>query len=133
MGKQEEILTQRLAGMDDAAAAWRENLEAAEHVTHELPQLPRTPEPPIQARVAVETLRRERDRIQTRLSSVRAERDTLAAQDADTLRARADDDARPRRGGASAGRRPRRRWRRESPHGRPRPPPSARRPTRRRR
>src|SRR5512132_3442212 len=75
-GKEEAILSQRLAGMDDAAAAWRENLAAAEPVAHELPELPRTPEPPIQARVAVETLRRERDRIQTRLSNVRAERDT---------------------------------------------------------
>ena len=114
MGKEDEILTQRLAGMDDAAAAWRETLAAAEPVPHELPELPRTPEPPIQARVAVETLRRERDRIQTRLSSVRAERDTLAAQDADTLRAR------PRRRRARAPRRssgsppPRRRSRRGS-------------------
>ncbi len=72
VAKQDEILTQRLAGMDDAAAVWRESLAAAEPVTHELPELPRTPEPPIQARVAVETLRRERDRIQTRLSSVRS-------------------------------------------------------------
>ena len=95
LGKQEEILTQRLAGMDDAAAAWRENL-AAEPATHELPELPRTPEPPIQARVAVETLRRERDRIQTRLSSVRAERDTLARRDADTLGAQADEATRAR-------------------------------------
>ena len=96
VGKEEEILTQRLAGMDDAAAAWRENLAAAEPVAHELPELPRTPEPPIQARVAVETLRRERDRIQTRLSTVRAERDTLAGQDADSLRAQAEEATRAR-------------------------------------
>src|SRR5215207_6780239 len=96
LGKQDEILTQRLAGMDDAAAAWRENLAAAEPLTLELPELPPTPEPPIQARVAVETLRRERDRIQTRLSSVRADRDALAAQDADTLRAQADEATRAR-------------------------------------
>ena len=96
VAKEDEILTQRLAGMDDAAAAWRETLAAAEPVTHELPELPRTPEPPIHGRVAVETLRRERDRIQTRLSSVRSERDTLAAQDADTLRAQAEEAARAR-------------------------------------
>jgi chromosome segregation protein len=96
VAKEEEILRQRLAGMDDAAAAWRESLAAAEPVTHELPDLPRTPEPPIQARVAVETLRRERDRIQTRLSSVRSERDALATQDADTLRAQAEEASRAR-------------------------------------
>ena len=91
VAKEDEIFTQRLAGMDDAAAVWRESLAAAGPVSHELPELPRTPEPPIQARVSVETLRRERDRIQTRLSAVRAERDTLAAQDADTLRAQAEE------------------------------------------
>src|SRR4030095_7467132 len=42
-GQEEEHLTQRLAGMDDAAAAWRENLAAAEPVAHQLPELPPTP------------------------------------------------------------------------------------------
>jgi chromosome segregation ATPase len=132
VGEQEEILTQRLAGMDDAAAAWRENLAAAEHLTHELPQLPKTPEPPIQARVAVETLRRERDRIQTRLSSVRSERETsrprtpTRCSPGPTMRrarvARRSIDWPP----------PRRRWRRGPRHARPRRPPSGRPPTTRR-
>jgi chromosome segregation protein len=91
IAKQEEFLAQRLAGMDDAAAVWRANLASAEPVTFELPDLPHTPEPPIQVRVAVETLRRERDRIQGRLASVRAERDELAAQDEDALRAHAEE------------------------------------------
>jgi chromosome segregation protein len=91
VAKEEEFLAQRLAGMDDAAAVWRANLAAAEPVTFELPDLPHTPEPPIQARVAVETLRRERDRIQGRLASVRSERDELAAQDEDALRARVEE------------------------------------------
>jgi chromosome segregation protein len=91
IAKEEEFLVQRLAGMDDAAAVWRANLAAAEPVTHELPELPHTPEPPIQARVAVETLRRERDRIQERLSSVRSERDELAARDEDALRTTAEE------------------------------------------
>src|SRR4029453_11555851 len=76
VAKEDEIFTQRLAGMDDAAAVWRENLAAAGPVTPNPPALPGPREPPIQARVSVETLRRERDRIQTRLSSLRAERDT---------------------------------------------------------
>jgi chromosome segregation protein len=91
VAKEEEFLAQRLAGIDDAAAVWRANLAAAEPVTFELPDLPHTPEPPIQARVAVETLRRERDRIQGRLASVRSERDELAARDEDALRARAEE------------------------------------------
>jgi chromosome segregation protein len=79
--KEEEILAQRLGGMDDGAAAWRERLAQVEPVTHELPELPHLAEPPIQARVAVETLRRDRAALESRLSAVRAERETLAAQD----------------------------------------------------
>ncbi len=87
IGKEDEIFSQRLAGLDDAAAAWRESLAAAEPVSHDLPDLPRTPEPPIQARVAVETLRRDRASLESRLATVRAEREALAARDPDELRA----------------------------------------------
>jgi chromosome segregation protein len=86
VAREDEIVSQRLAGLDDAAAAWRESLAAAEPVTHELPDLPRMPEPPIQARVAVETLRRDRASLESRLAAVRAERDALAARDPDALR-----------------------------------------------
>jgi chromosome segregation protein len=95
-GKEEEFLTQRLGGMDDAAAAWRESLAAAEPIVHELPDLPRTPELPFQARVTVETLRRDRAAIESRLASVRVEREALAAQDPDAARARAEAAARDR-------------------------------------
>jgi chromosome segregation protein len=91
VGKEDEIVSQRLAGLDDAAAAWRDSLRVAEPVTHELPELPRTPEPPIAARVAVETLRRDTESLRSRLATVRAERDALASQDPDTLRAAAAD------------------------------------------
>jgi chromosome segregation protein len=87
IAKEDELLSQRLAGLDDAAAAWRDALAAAEPVTHELPELPQAPEPPVQPRVAVETLRRDRATIQERLATLRDERDTLGAQDEDTLRA----------------------------------------------
>jgi chromosome segregation protein len=87
IAKEDEILSQRLAGLDDAAAAWRESLTAAAPVTHDLPELPRTPEPPILARVAVETLRHDRAGLESRRGAVRAERDALAAQDPDELRA----------------------------------------------
>jgi chromosome segregation protein len=85
LGREDEVLSQRLAGLDDAAAAWRSGLAAAEPVTHELPDLPGLPEPPIHARVAVETLRRDRASLEARLESVRAERDALAARDPEAL------------------------------------------------
>ena len=90
LAREEESLGQRLAGVEDAAAAWRDRLAAAEPATHTLPDLPRAPEPPIQYRVAVEMLRRDRLGISARLASVRAERGTLAAQDPETLSAALD-------------------------------------------
>jgi len=88
--REEERLGQRLAGVEDAAAAWRDRLAAAEPATHELPDLPRAPEPPVQHRVAVETLRRDGAGLAARLASVRAERETLAAQDREALSAALD-------------------------------------------
>jgi chromosome segregation protein len=86
IAKEDELLSQRLAGLDDAAAAWRDALAAAEPMTHEVPELPQAPEPPVQARVAVETLRRDRASVEERLAAARGERDALAAQDEDTFR-----------------------------------------------
>jgi chromosome segregation protein len=90
LAREEVSLGQRLAGVEDAAAAWRDRLAAAEPTTHALPDLPRAPEPPIQHRVAVETLRRDRAGISGRLTSVRAERAALAAQDPEALSAALD-------------------------------------------
>jgi chromosome segregation protein len=90
LAREEESLGQRLAGVEDAAAAWRDRLAASEPATHVLPDLPRAPEPPIQHRVAVETLRRDRVGISGRLASVRAERGALAAQDPEALSAALD-------------------------------------------
>jgi chromosome segregation protein len=89
--KEQEILEQRLAGLEDAAAAWRAALAAAEPVSFEVADLPRIAEPPIQQRVAVETLRRDRSSLESRRSSVRAERDALAARDPDALRGALED------------------------------------------
>ncbi|HEX6008522.1 MAG TPA: chromosome segregation protein SMC, partial [Actinomycetota bacterium] len=86
IAKEDELLSQRLAGLDDAAAAWRDALAAAEPMTHEVPELPQAPEPPVQARVAVETLRRDRAGVEERLASARGERDAVAGQDEDTFR-----------------------------------------------
>jgi chromosome segregation protein len=90
LAREEESLGQRLAGVEDATAAWRDRLAAAEPATHTLPDLPRAPEPPVQHRVAVETLRRDRAGISSRLASVRAERAALAAHDPEALSAALD-------------------------------------------
>jgi chromosome segregation protein len=84
---EEAFLTERLAGLEDGASAWRERLAAAEHVTHELPELPRPPESPMHLRVVVETLRRDRGSLETRVAALRSEREILAAQDPAALRA----------------------------------------------
>ncbi|HZD16571.1 MAG TPA: AAA family ATPase [Actinomycetota bacterium] len=86
IGKEEEIHGQRLAALEGSSAALRDGLETAGPTHVELPELPRVPEPPLSARVAVETLRRDRTQILSRLVSVGAERDALAALDPDRLR-----------------------------------------------
>jgi chromosome segregation protein len=90
--KEDELLTQRLAAVDELAQAARDRLAhlgPAEPI--EPPELPPIPQPPIQARVAVETLRRDRDAHDHRLAQLRAERDELAASDPVQLRAELED------------------------------------------
>src|SRR5207247_1775977 len=81
-----ELLELRIASVHDGAATWRERLAALERsVTDEAPALPPLPQPPIQARVTVETLRRDRGRHDHRLAELRAERAALAAQEPPAL------------------------------------------------
>ncbi|MEX0754273.1 MAG: AAA family ATPase [Actinomycetota bacterium] len=85
--KEEEMLVQRLTGLEDAADAWRRTLAEAPTQSPELPDLPPVPEAAIRERVAVETLRRDRAAHEERLSALRLERDQLAAHDPNALRA----------------------------------------------
>ena len=85
MSKEEDLLGQRRDALDEAAAASRAGLSSATPTAGELPDLPPTPEPPIRARVAVESLRRDRAAADARLASLRAERDELSATDAAAL------------------------------------------------
>jgi len=96
--KEEELLRQRVASIEDGMAVWRERLTDAEPLPDEMPDLPPMPQQPISARVAVETLRRDRSTLDGRLSQLRAERDALASQDPVQLRAalQAAEDARAR-------------------------------------
>jgi chromosome segregation protein len=110
MRKEEEVLVGRLGAVEDGAAATRERLVLIGAASIEdLPALPPIPQPPIQARVAVETLRRDRTHHDHRLAQLRGERDELIAHDPQQLRAdlqeaelaRSDAEALLRRAGAS--------------------------------
>ena len=85
--KEEELLAGRLAAIAENADSWRDRLASlGPAVPEELPELPALPQAPIQARVTVETLRRERSTQDHRLAELRAERDELAAHDPVRLR-----------------------------------------------
>ena len=85
--KEGEILGQRLGAIDEAMAAWRDRLTQAEPAPDELPEFPAVPQPPVTARVEVETLRRDRSSLDARISELRTERGALASQDPVQLRA----------------------------------------------
>jgi chromosome segregation protein len=85
--KEEELLAQRLAAIEETSAVARDRLaHLGPPEPAELPELPAIAQPPIQARVAVETLRRDRDAHDHRLAQLRSERDELAASDPIQLR-----------------------------------------------
>jgi chromosome segregation protein len=87
LGREQELLTERLAGLDDAQAAWREALAAPSPHHPDLPSIPPAPEPPMALRVEVEALRREARRIEESVAGLRAERDSLASSDPDAVQA----------------------------------------------
>ena len=92
MRKEEELLLQRLTALDESVAVARERLTALGPSTAEaMPELPPVAQPPMTARVAVETLRRDRATHDTRLAQLRAERDELTAHDPAQLRADLED------------------------------------------
>ena len=91
VAKEEELLAERLGAVRDAEAAARARLAQLGPVaTDEIPELPPLPQPPIQARVAVETLRRDRASLDARLARLRTERDEASAQDPQQLRAESE-------------------------------------------
>ena len=86
-GRQHDQLVQRRDAAREAATLARERLAAVPAEPEELPELPPFPQPPVAARVSVETLRRERAAADARLAQIRVERQALAAHDPDGLRA----------------------------------------------
>lgn len=90
--KEEELHGIRLGGLESSAAAWRETLATAEAQSPltELPPLPDVPVAPVDARVALEGVRRDRLAIQARLDVLRTEREHLMQETPDQLRAEAE-------------------------------------------
>jgi len=84
--KAEELFVGRLDVLDENLATWRDRLTALGPVVGDLPEMPPMPTAPIQARVSVETLRRDRMQHDARLTQLRGERDELAAHDPVRLR-----------------------------------------------
>jgi len=85
--KEVELLGLRVESLEESVATCRAGLSALERsVVDELPELPPLPQAPIQTRVAVETLRRDRGHHDHRLAELRADRDAIAAQDPHALR-----------------------------------------------
>jgi chromosome segregation protein len=86
-GTEEELFSERLGGVREAQAAARGRLaELGPTGPDAIPELPPLPQPPVQARVMVETLRRDRASLDARLARLRAERDDATAQDPQQLR-----------------------------------------------
>jgi chromosome segregation protein len=87
MRTEADLLAQRLAAVSETATAARDRLTAmGPAVDAAIPDLPPLPQAPIHLRVSVETLRRERVRLDGRTHELRSERDELAAHDPVRLR-----------------------------------------------
>ena len=72
MRKEEELLDQGLTALDETVAVARERLMSLGPAAAEpVPELPPMPQPPVSARVAVETLRRDRSANEQRLAALR--------------------------------------------------------------
>jgi chromosome segregation protein len=85
--REEELIQQRISALDEAVAVARDRLAAIGPGAEEpMPDLPAMPSSPIQARVSVETLRRDRAGRDSRLGELRAERERLAESDPAQLR-----------------------------------------------
>ncbi|MDP9243198.1 MAG: AAA family ATPase, partial [Actinomycetota bacterium] len=86
LAREEELLTGRLSGLDESATALRVQLASASTPEPDLPALPPLPEPPLRARVEVETLRRDRSGLESRRERLEADRTALEAEDAGAMR-----------------------------------------------
>jgi chromosome segregation protein len=86
--REHQLFTERLAAVEASAAVARERLAALPGEPRGLPSLPPMPELPLNLRVEVEALRRERGRLDAGVLRCRREVDELQADDPIVLRER---------------------------------------------
>ncbi|MGH2679454.1 MAG: chromosome segregation protein SMC [Actinomycetota bacterium] len=87
VGREDELFAERLGGVREAEHAARDRLaELGPAAPDDIPELPPLPQPPVQARVTVETLRRDRASLDAHLARLRTERDEASTQDPQQLR-----------------------------------------------
>jgi len=91
--RERTLLTERLAGVEQQIHATRAALAASPGQETELPALPPHAEPPVNLRVEIEALRRERVRLEAGLARTRADLDRLRAEDPEALAMQADNAA----------------------------------------
>jgi chromosome segregation protein len=102
LGREREVLAERLAALEEAARSWGDALAAVPPPAPDAGALPPAPEPPMALRVEVESLRREGVRLETSAARVRDELATLRAEDPTSL-ASAAERAQSERAAAEAG------------------------------
>jgi chromosome segregation protein len=86
LAREDELLANRIAVAESSVRAGQLALSRDPMAVSEPPALPPRPEPPIQLRVEVEALRRERSRLEAGVERARRELDELEAEDPIRLR-----------------------------------------------
>jgi chromosome segregation protein len=89
--RERDLVADRLSRADDTLRATRDAMARLPQDTGDLPPVPPAPEPPMDVRVEVEALRRERSRLETGLSRATAELEQLRSEDPASLQARAQE------------------------------------------
>jgi chromosome segregation protein len=84
--REAEIVAERLAAVEAAAAAARQRLSGELEDIGAPPPLPPAPEPPIARRVEVEALRREQSRLEAGVVAARAKVEAMASDDPISVR-----------------------------------------------
>ncbi len=104
VGKEDDLFTERLRSVREGQTTARDRLaELGPAGLEEIPELPALPQPPVQARVMVETLRRDRASLDARLARLRTERDEASAHDPQQLRSELEGTEAARRCGRGSG------------------------------
>jgi chromosome segregation protein len=84
--RERHLLQERAGAVDAALGLAATRLSEAPPAESDLPALPPRPEPPVQLRVEVEALRRERSRLESAAGGIRGDVDRLAAEDPVAMR-----------------------------------------------